>query len=202
MAKLFSPDDIVVLKGLEAVQRRPGMYLDLKNEPIGNVLIKEALCHGIEQLMLGQATRVQVALSDDRIRIEDDGAGWPGEGTTQAERSPLELVLAELFACRRIHRMQRVQKEICRGSLAVVNAVSATMTATSWVEGRAWMVRFAEGVLLEGPTRVQAPSRQGLILDFRPSEKYLPVLAFDLPKLRAWWRDLDVPTCKEALEIV
>jgi len=173
MPNQYSAADIVILKWNEAVQRRVGMYLDLTQERVGNVLVKEALCHAIEELVHQRATRVRVELFDDRITVEDDGMGWSGETGPEMRQSPLEAILTSLHAgCRRHHTVDRIRKEICRGSVAALNALSTTMTATSWHDGRAWRIRYAEGFLQDGLTRVEAPSQQGLILDFMPSEQF------------------------------
>jgi DNA gyrase subunit B len=194
-----SADRIEVLSFPDCVRRRVEMYFPFDREPAWNVLIREGLCHAIEELALGRATFAR-AIVGDVIQIEDDGVGFSGLAAGGG-RSTLERVMTEMHAgCRSEHLLDRVRDEVCRASLAAVNAVSSEMTVESVADEVYWRLEFRRGHRVGAGTQHPVTDWKGLRFTFRPDEA-LVRRQFAHDALLDWWASLDLPIPKSALHV-
>jgi DNA gyrase subunit B len=175
------------------------MYFPFDREPAWNVLIREGLCHAIEELALGRATFARVRVGDV-IQIEDDGVGYSGLAA-EGERSRLERVMTEMHAgCRSEHQLDRVRDEVCRASIAAVNAVSSEMTVEGVADRVYWRLEFRRGHKVGTVTQRPVTDWMGLRFTFRPDET-LVRRQFERDALLDWWGSLDLPIPKSALHV-
>jgi DNA gyrase subunit B len=192
-------DRIEVLTFPDCVRRRVEMYFPFDREPAWNVLIREGLCHAIEELALGRATFARVRVGDV-VQIEDDGVGYSGLAA-EGERSRLERVMTEMHTgCRSEHQLDRVRDEVCRASMAAVNAVSSEMTVESVADKVYWRLEFRRGHSVGTVTQGPVTDCKGLRFTFRPDET-LVRRQFEHDALLDWWGSLDLPIPKSALHV-
>ncbi|MCX5192497.1 ATP-binding protein [Streptomyces sp. NBC_00249] len=151
---------IQVLEGLEAVRKRPGMYVG--SDGAGGLLrlVAEVVGHAVAEVVAGHATAVDVTLTaDGGVRVADDGRGLPVgvAGPTSGEPA-LESVLTELRGGYPDSRGS------CGTGLAVVNGLSRRLTAEVRRDGFRWTQEYARGVPLAPPARREATDAHGTTL--------------------------------------
>ena len=106
----YGADEIQVLEGLEAVRKRPGMYIGSTGEQGLHHLVYEVVDNSIDEAMAGYCTQITVALEkDDICRVEDNGRGIPVDIHPTEHISALELVLTRLHAGRKFDSLIQVR---------------------------------------------------------------------------------------------
>src|ERR1700733_5508237 len=102
---------IEVLEGMEAVRRRPGMYVGPVDEPSTlSSLVEQVMCASLDDAVAGRCTRITVTLQvDGSARVDDDGAGFP-VGQSRDGRSEAEVLMTVLHACRAARENPNVAK--------------------------------------------------------------------------------------------
>jgi DNA gyrase subunit B len=175
--------DIVVLSGLEAVRRRPEMYIGpVDSDESMSRLVEQVLCGSLDQAFSGRCSRISIELhADGRITVEDDSPGM----SLQPAKDGLPLaqhLMTELHACRvaRIHA--DVGKRFCGAGIAVVNALSEFCTLEIRQDGRAWAQQYREGKALAPFADLGPVAADGTRIVFKPDARILPrrVNAHDL----------------------
>jgi DNA gyrase subunit B len=173
----YGADAIQVLDGLEAVRRRPGMYLGSIDTEEGLFhLLKEVLDNAVDEAMAGHATRVEVRIhADGSCSVTDDGRGIPTGIHPEKGVSAMELALGSLHAGGKFGmNSYKVSGGLHGVGVAAVNAVSARFEARVWRDGSLWEVVYEKGVLLF-PTRRVGPQgdRRGTEIRFWPDPEIL-----------------------------
>jgi DNA gyrase subunit B len=171
----YDAGDIIVSSGLEAVRRRPEMYVGpLDSDEAMNRLVEQVLCGSLDEAVSGRCSRIAVVLHDDgTVTVEDDGAGMSME--RDKEGVPLaERLMTELFACRVARQHAEIGKRFCGMGIAVVNALSEACKLEIRREGRTWIQEYRQGKAL-APFRDAGPSAStGTRLWLRPDPTILP----------------------------
>jgi len=171
---------IQVLEGLEAVRKRPGMYLGSTDTEEGLFhMLKEVLDNAVDEAMAGYATRVEVRLhADGSCSVIDDGRGIPTGIHPEKGVSSMELALGSLHAGGKFdENAYRVSGGLHGVGVAAVNAVSSRFEARVWRDGYAWEVVYEKGVLVV-PTRRIGPQggRRGTEVRFWPDPSILKLV--------------------------
>ncbi len=194
----YTGDSIKVLKGLEAVKKRPGMYIGDVGEG-GNGLhhmIYEVVNNSIDEAMAGYADTVYVSLNaDGSATIRDNGRGMPFDINHETGRSALELIMCELHAGGKFDNEGGGAYKVSGGlhgvGVSVVNALS------SWLEVRVWrgdkeaMMTFADGVPTSDLkiTENKTGRDHGTEVVFKPSPETFTGTEFSFDTMETWLRE-------------
>src|SRR5450755_3998473 len=144
----YSEGDITILEGLEAVRKRPGMYIGSTGPSGLHHLVWEVVDNSVDEAMAGRATRIDVTLlADGGCRVSDDGAGIPvGPHPKYPKRSTAEIVLTTLHAGGKFGgKGYQVSGGLHGVGVSVVNALSSRLVLEVDRDGQHWEAEFAKG---------------------------------------------------------
>ncbi|MCQ3805090.1 MAG: DNA topoisomerase (ATP-hydrolyzing) subunit B [bacterium] len=166
----YSARDIVVLEGLEAVRRRPSMYIGSTGPRGLHHLVWEVVDNAIDEAMAGHCTRIDVVLqADGSVRVSDDGRGIPVGLHRQTKMSALTTVLTVLHAGGKFEKgSYQVSGGLHGVGVSVVNALSERLDAEVRREGRIWTQSFEKGQPLGNVQRGRKVTRTGTTITFVP----------------------------------
>jgi len=172
--KSYSAEKIQVLKGLEAVRRRPAMYIgDTSNRGLHH-LVYEVVDNSIDEAMAGFCTNITVTLNQDgSVTVEDDGRGIPVDLHPTEKKSALEVVMTVLHAGGKFDRSSyKVSGGLHGVGVSVVNALSEWCKVEVRRDKKAYFQEYHRGIPVNpvtelGPTR----RRNGTVTNFRPDNE-------------------------------
>ena len=177
----YSASSITVLEGLEAVRKRPGMYIGSTGERGLHHLIWEVVDNAVDEAMAGYATRVEVTLQDDGgVRVLDDGRGIPVGMHPVEKRPAVEVVMTVLHAGGKFDSDSYAVSGGLHGvGVSVVNALSAAVDLEIHTEGHVWRQHYARSV--PGPLRKgETTKKTGSAVTFWPDGDIFETLTFNL----------------------
>ncbi|MGD9570508.1 MAG: DNA topoisomerase (ATP-hydrolyzing) subunit B [Thermoleophilia bacterium] len=188
----YDAGDITVLEGLEAVRRRPGMYIGSTGPRGLHHLVYEIVDNSVDEALAGYCDRVQVTLHPDgSCTVSDNGRGIPvSEMDGQGGKSALEVVLTVLHAGGKFGgEGYKVSGGLHGVGSSVVNALSETLTAEIHRDGGAFQMRFARGEALGGIERVGDAADTGTTITFLPDPDIFEEPDFDFETLAQRFRE-------------
>ena len=166
----YSADSIQVLEGLEAVRKRPSMYIGDVSERGLHHLVYEVVDNSIDEAMAGFCDSIGVEiLEDNSIRVTDNGRGIPTGMHEKEHRSALEVVLTVLHAGGKFSKSSyKVSGGLHGVGVSCVNALSDSLIAEVHREGKAFVQKYSKGKPL-GPVEVVGEAKDsGTIITFHP----------------------------------
>ena len=177
----YDASQIQVLEGLEPVRKRPGMYIGSTGPEGLNRMIKELADNGIDEVIAGQATKLEVIIhADGSVTVSDDGRGIPVEKHPKTGKSTLETVLTILHAGGKFGSGgYKVSSGLHGVGSSVVNALSTSLKATVKRDGFEWSQEYKRGLPLGQVKKGLATGETGTSITFRPDDSVFTTVDFD-----------------------
>ncbi|MFU0804905.1 MAG: DNA topoisomerase (ATP-hydrolyzing) [Pseudoclavibacter caeni] len=183
----YDASDITVLEGLEAVRKRPGMYIGSTGPRGLHHLVYEVVDNGVDEALAGYATHIEVTLlPGDGVRVVDDGRGIPVAEHPTEHRSTLEVVMTVLHAGGKFGGGgYSVSGGLHGVGISVVNALSTRVDTVVRRDGHVWRQSFHDGGAPIAPIEMgEATDETGTSQTFWPDPEIFETTRFDFETLR------------------
>jgi DNA gyrase subunit B len=188
----YDASAITVLEGLEAVRKRPGMYIGSTGERGLHHLVWEIVDNSVDEALAGHADTIDVTLlADGGVRVADNGRGIPTDIHPQEGRSAVELVLTQLHAGGKFGGGgYKVSGGLHGVGSSVVNALSTRLDAEVHQKGHVFRVSFAGGVPLAPLEKGERSERTGTTITFWANPEIFDTVDYDFETIRARFQQM------------
>ena len=188
----YSAEEIQVLRGLEAVRKRPGMYVGNTAERGLHQLVYEAVDNSVDEAMAGYATEINVTLGNDgSVTVEDNGRGIPVDIHAEEHKPAVEVVMTMLHAGGKFGKGgYKVSGGLHGVGISVVNALSKEMITRVKRDGILYEIRFERGDVVRKLKKVGPAQGTGTSQWFLPDDEVFETTKFSTDILQRRMREL------------
>ena len=182
----YGGSEIKVLKGLEAVRMRPGMYIGTTSETGLHHLVWEIVDNSVDEAMAGYCNKILVTVHpDNSITVVDNGRGIPVDMHPTEKKSTLEVVLTILHASGKFdNNAYKVSGGLHGVGVSVVNALSKKLIAQVKRDGKIYEMQFSRGKTIEKMKEIGKSKTTGTTITFWPDEKIFETTVYNFDTLK------------------
>jgi DNA gyrase subunit B len=189
----YGAEDITVLEGLEAVRKRPGMYIGSTGARGLHHLIYEVVDNSVDEALAGEADHAEIVIHpDNSVTVIDNGRGIPVGVMEKEDRPAAEVVLTVLHAGGKFGQGggYKVSGGLHGVGVSVVNALSESLHLTVWRDGYEWTQSYERGVPQADLKRGPKSDRRGTSITFLPDLEIFETIEYDRTVLEQRFREM------------
>ncbi len=188
----YTAKDIQILEGLEAVRRRPSMYIGDTGPRGLHHIVYEVVDNAIDEAMAGWCSTIAVKVhSDGHVSVEDNGRGIPTDPHPQTGRPAAEVVLTTLHAGGKFDKKSyQVSGGLHGVGVSVVNALAEWLNLTVWREGKEWRQSYRQGRPVTDLCCGEPTKKNGTLIEFMPDPAIFEEIEFSWETLAGRFREM------------